>query len=166
MAGTVSKIVRFEDEERFIEDIDFALERFSYLASKYGHNPVRGVVLWDSIAIEDNEDVKVFRVGEFPFVEGMLKLDLEKIRTLEKYFDEMESKWDELTVEEINAYVELMNEALGEKRVFYDAYSLGLDRNTAYIIIDVHALHYLAGILEGEEKELLDEAAEVLLKYI
>jgi hypothetical protein len=166
MAGTVSKIVHFEDEERFIDDIDFALERFSYLASRYGHNPIKGVVLWDYVAIEDNEDVKVFRVGEFPFVEGMLKLDLEKIRTLEEYFDEMESKWDELTVEEINAYVEMMNEALGEKRVFYDAYSLGLDRNTAYIIIDVHALHYLAGILEGEEKELLDEAAEVLLRYI
>lgn len=166
MTGTVSKIIHFRDEEEFIEDMDFALERFSYLASRYGHNPVEGIVLWDSIAVRDDEGVKLFRVGEFPYFEGTLKVDLETLRIMERYFDELESRWDELTVEEINYFVEMLNEALGEERVYYDAYSLGLDRNTAYIILNLVALNYLEGILDGREKELFEEAVDVLLKYI
>ncbi len=166
MAGTVSKIVRFEDEETFVKELDLVLGAFSYLASKYGHNPVEGVVLWDQIGIQDDENVKVFRVGEFPFVEGLLNLELEKIRVLESYFDEMESKWDELSVEDIANYVDLMNEALGEERVYYDAYSLGLDRNTAYLILNIVALTYLEGVLDGEDREIFEGAAELLLKYL
>jgi hypothetical protein len=166
MAGTVSKIVQFRDEEEFLKDMDEALEIFSYLASKYGHNPVEGVILWDSIGIEDGEGVKVFRVGEFPFVEGILNLDLETIRILERYFDEMESRWDELTVEEINYFVEMMNEALGREIVYYDAYSFGLDRNTAYIILNLVSLNYLEGVLDGSDKEIFERAVEILLKYL
>ncbi|AJC72341.1 hypothetical protein X802_09430 [Thermococcus guaymasensis DSM 11113] len=166
MAGTVSKIVRFEDEEAFVKELDLALEAFSYLASKYGHNPVEGVVLWDQIGIRDEESVKVFRVGEFPFVEGLLNLELEKIRVLESYFDEMESKWDELSVEDIANYVDLMNDTLGEERVYYDAYSLGLDRNTAYLILNIVALTYLEGVLDGEDREIFEGAVELLLKYL
>ncbi|ACS33829.1 hypothetical protein [Thermococcus gammatolerans] len=166
MVGTVSRIVRFEDEEAFINDLDLALEAFSYLASKYGHNPVEGVVLWDQLGIKDEEGMKVFRVGEFPFVEGLLKLDLERIRILERYFDEMESKWDELSVEDIANYVDLMNEALGEERVYYDAYSLGLDRNTAYIILNLVSLNYLESVLEGKDREIFEEAVGLLLKYL
>ncbi|WP_297506884.1 hypothetical protein [Thermococcus sp.] len=166
MGGTVSKIIHFRDEEEFIDDMDSALERFSYLASKYGHNPVEGVLLWDYIGIKDDEGVKVFRVGEFPFVEGTLKLDLEKIRIIERYFDEMESRLDELTVEEINYFVEMLNDALGEERVYYDAYNLGLDRNTAYIILNIASVHYLETILEGRDKELFEEAIGALLKYL
>lgn len=136
MAGTVSRIVHFSDEEEFIEDIDFALEAFSHLASKYGHNPVEGIVPWDSIAVRDEEGVKLLRIGEFPYFEGALKLDLETVRIMERYFDELESRWDELTVEKINYFVEMVNEALGEERVYYGAYSLGLARNTAYIILN------------------------------
>ena len=166
MGGTVSKIIRFRDEEEFIEDMDFALERFSYLASKYGHNPVGGIVLWDSIAVRDDEGIKLFRLGEFPYFEGTLKLDLETLRVMERYFDELESRWDELTVEEINYFVEMLNEALGEERVYYDAYSLGLDRNTAYIILDLVALNYLESVLDGKDREIFEEAVEVLLKYV
>ena len=164
--GTVSKVIHFRDEEEFIEDMDFALERFSYLASKYGHNPVGGIVLWDSIAVRDEEGIKVFRVGEFPYFEGTLRLDLKTLRTMERYFDELESRWDELTVEEINYFVEMLNEALGEERVYYDAYSLGLDRNTAYIILDLVALNYLESVLDGKDREIFEEAVGVLLKYI
>ena len=164
--GTISKIVHFRDEEEFIEDMDSALERFSYLASKYGHNPVGGIVLWDSIAVKDDEGIKLFRLGEFPYFEGTLRLDLETLRIMERYFDELESRLDELTVEEINYFVEMLNEALGEERVYYDAYSLGLDRNTAYIILDLVALNYLEGTLEGKDREIFEEAVEVLLKYI
>ncbi len=166
MVGTVSKIVRFEDEEAFVKELDLALEAFSYLASKYGHNPVEGVVLWDQIGIRDEDSVKVFRVGEFPFVEGLLNLELEKIRVLESYFDEMESKWDELSVEDIANYVDLMNDALGEERVYYDAYSLGLDRNTAYLILNIVALTYLEGVLDGEDREIFEGAVGLLLKYL
>ena len=162
----MSKIISFHDEEEFVEDMDFALERFSYLASKYGHNPVEGIVLWDSIAVRDDEGIKLFRVGEFPYFEGTLKLDLETLRTMERYFDELESRWDELTVEEINYFVEMLNEALGEERVYYDAYSLGLDRNTAYIIINLVALNYLESVLEGKDRGVFEEAVSVLLKYI
>jgi len=164
--GTISKIIHFHDEEEFIDDIDSALERFSYLAGKYGHNPVEGIVLWDSIAVRDDEGIKLFRLGEFPYFEGTLRLDLETLRTMERYFDELESRLDELTVEEINYFVEMLNEALGEERVYYDAYSLGLDRNTAYIILDLVALHYLEGTLEGKDREIFEEAVEVLLRYI
>ncbi len=166
MGGTVSKIVTFQDEEEFIDDLEFALERFSYLASKYGHNPVEGVVLWDSIGVRDDEGVKLFRVGEFQYIEGTLRLELGTLRVLERYFDEMESRWDELSVEEINYFVEMLNEALGEERVYYDAYSLGLDRDTAYIIINVVSLKYLESILEGTDREVFEEAVEKLLKYI
>ena len=164
--GTVSKIISFHEGEEFIEDIDFALERFSYLASKYGHNPVEEIVLWDSIAVRDDEGIKLFRVGEFPYFKGTLKLDLETLRIIERYFEELESRWDELTVEEINYFVEMLNEALGEERVYYDAYSLGLDTNTAYIILDLVALNYLESVLDGKDRELFQEAVSVLLKYI
>jgi hypothetical protein len=162
----VSKIIHFRDEEEFIDEMDFALERFSYLASKYGHNPVQGLVLWDYIGVRDEEGTKIFRIGEFPYFEGTLRLDLEKLRIMERYFEELESRWDELTVEEINYFVEMLNEALGEERVYYDAYSLGLDRNTAYIILDVKAIHYLETVLDGKDRELFEEAVEVLLKYV
>ena len=122
--------------------------------------------MWDYIGIKDEEGVKVFRVGEFPFVEGTLKLDLEKIRILERYFDEMESRLDDLTVEEINYFVEMLNDALGEEMVYYDAYNLGLERNTAYIILNIASVHYLETILEGRDKELFEEAIETILKYV
>jgi len=166
MGGTVSKIISFQDEEEFISDMDFVLERLSYLATKYGHNPVEGIVLWDTIGVRDDEGLKLFRVGEFPYIEGTLRVDLETLRILERYFDEMESKWDELSVEEINYFVEMLNEALGEERVYYDAYSLGLDRNTAYIILNLVSLKYLESILEGEDREVFEEAIQALLKYI
>ncbi|WP_297477918.1 hypothetical protein [Thermococcus sp.] len=166
MAGTVSKIIHFHDEEEFLDEMGDVMERFSYLASKYGHNPIVGLILWDYIGVRDAEGVKVFRVGEFPYFEGTLKVDLETLRIMERYFDEMESRWDELTVEEINYFVEMLNEALGEERVYYDAYSLGLDRNTAYIILDLASLHYLDSILEGRDREIFEEAVELLMKYV
>jgi len=166
MAGTVSKIIHFRDEEEFLEEMSSVMERFSYLASKYGHNPIGGILLWDYIGIQDEDGVKVFRIGEFPYFRGSLNLDLETLRVMERYFDELESRWDELTVEEISYFVEMLNEALGEERVYYDAYSLGLDRNTAYIIIDIASLHYLDSILEGKDREVFEEAVELLMKYV
>ncbi|NJE01170.1 hypothetical protein [Thermococcus sp. JdF3] len=166
MAGTISRIIHFHDEEEFLEDMDAVMERFSYLASKYGHNPIEGVLLWDYVGIQDDEGIKVFRVGEFPYFEGTLKLDLETLRTMERYFDEMESRWDELTVEEINYFVEMLNEALGEQRVYYDAYSLGLDRNTAYIILNLVSLNYLESVLDGGDREIFEEAVELLMRYL
>jgi hypothetical protein len=166
MGGTVSKIIHFEDEEEFVDDMDSALEAFSYLAGRYGHNPIEGVILWDSIGIQDRDGVKIFRVGEFPFAEGTLNLDLEEIRLLERYFDELESKWDELSVEDIKHFVDLMNEAMGREIVIYEAYDLGLDRNTAYILLNIVNVHYLDSILEGEDREIFEGALELLLKYI
>ncbi len=166
MTGTISKIIHFRDEEEFLDEMGEAMERFSYLASKYGHNPIEGVLLWDYVGVRDEEGVKVFRVGEFPYFEGTLKLDLETLRVMERYFDEMESKWDELTVEEVNYFVEMLNEALGEERVYYDAYSLGLDRNTAYIILNLASLHYLDSILEGRDREIFEEAVELLMRHV
>jgi len=166
MTGTISKIIHFRDEEEFLDEMGEAMERFSYLASKYGHNPIEGVLLWDYVGVRDEEGVKVFRVGEFPYFEGTLKVDLETLRVMERYFNEMESKWDELTVEEINYFVEMLNEALGEERVYYDAYSLGLDRNTAYVILNLASLHYLDSILEGRDREIFEEAVELLMRYV
>ena len=166
MTGTISKIIHFHDEEEFLEEMNKAMEEFSYLASKYGHNPIKGILLWDYIGVQDEEGVKIFRVGEFPYFEGMLKLDLETLRVMERYFDEMESRWDELSVEEINYFVEMLNEALGEERVYYDAYSLGLDRNTAYIIIDIVNLHYLESVLEDDDREIFEGAVQILMKYL
>jgi hypothetical protein len=166
MGGTVSKIIHFEDEDEFIDDMDRVLEAFSYLAGRYGHNPIEGIILWDSIGIQDRDGVKVFRVGEFPFAEGTLNLDLEEIRLLEKYFDELESKWDELSVEDIRHFVDLMNEALGKEMVIYEAYDLGLDRNTAYILLNIANIHYLDSILEGDDREIFESALELLLKYV
>ena len=166
MTGTISKIIHFRDEEEFLDEMGEAMERFSYLASKYGHNPIEGILLWDYVGVRDEEGVKVFRVGEFPYFEGTLKVDLETLRVMERYFDEMESKWDELTVEEINYFVEMLNEALGEERVYYDAYSLGLDRNTAYVILNLASLHYLDSILEGRDREIFEEAVELLMRYV
>ena len=166
MTGTISKIIHFRDEEEFLDEMGEAMERFSYLASKYGHNPIEGILLWDYVGVRDEEGVKVFRVGEFPYFEGTLKVDLETLRVMERYFDEMESKWDELTVEEINYFVEMLNEALGEERVYYDAYSLGLDRNTAYVILNLASLHYLDSILEGRDREIFEEAVELLMGYV
>ncbi len=166
MTGTISKIIQFRDEEEFLDEMGEAMERFSYLASKYGHNPIEGVLLWDYVGVRDEEGVKVFRVGEFQYFEGTLKLGLETLRVMERYFDEMESKWDELTVEEINYFVEMLNEALGEERVYYDAYSLGLDRNTAYVILNLASLHYLDSILEGRDREIFEEAVDLLMRYV
>ncbi|ASJ12222.1 hypothetical protein [Thermococcus thioreducens] len=166
MAGTISKIIHFRDEEEFLDDMTEIMERFSYLASKYGHNPVEGVLLWDYIGVQDEEGVKIFRVGEFPYFEGTLKVDLETLRVMERYFDEMESKWDELRVEDIAYFVEMLNEALGREIVFYEAYDLGLDRNTAYIILNLLSIHYLEGVLDGGDRDIFEEALELLMKYI
>ncbi|WP_297419810.1 hypothetical protein [Thermococcus sp.] len=166
MTGTVSKIIHFQDEEEFLDEISEAMEHFSYLASKYGHNPIGGVLLWDYVGVQDEEGVKIFRVGEFPYFEGTLKVDLETLRIMERYFDELESRWDELTVEEINYFVEALNETLGGEMVYYEAYSLGLDRNTAYVILNIANLHYLDGILEGRDREVFEEAVGILMKYV
>ena len=166
MAGTISKIIHFREEEEFLDDMNFVLERFSYLASKYGHNPVEGVLLWDYIGVQDEEGVKIFRLGEFPYFEGTLRLDLETLRVMERYFDEMESKWDELRVEDIAYFVEMLNEALGKEIVYYEAYDLGLDRNTAYIILNLVSLHYLESVLDGRDREIFEEAVEILTRYL
>ncbi len=167
MTGTISKIISFRDEELFIDEMDSVLQAFTYLAGRYGSgNVVEGIVLWDSIAIRDEEGVKVFRLGEFPYVEGTLNLDLETLRVMERYFDEMESKWDELTVEEINYFVEMLNETLGREMVFYDAYALGLNRGQAYIIINLRALQYLEHVVDAEDREIFEDAVAVLMGYI
>ncbi|NJD99278.1 hypothetical protein E3E26_05710 [Thermococcus sp. LS1] len=166
MPGTISKIVHFRDEEEFLEDMMEIVERFTYLASRYGHNVIEGILLWDYIGIQDEEGVKIFRVGEFPYFEGTLKLDLETLRIMERYFDEMESKWDELRVEDIAYFVEMLNEALGREIVFYEAYDLGLDRNTAYIILNLLNLQYLESVVEGTDREIFEEAVQMLMKYI
>jgi len=166
MRGSVSKVISFQDEEEFLREMDEAMEAFSYLATRYGHNPIEGVLPWDYIGVRDEEGLRIFRIGEFPYVKGLLKLNLGGIKILEEYFDEMESKWDELSVEDIKYFAEMMNEAIGEERVYYEAYDLGLDRNTAYVIINVANLHYLEGVLEGEDRELFEEAVKILLKYI
>ncbi|ASI99697.1 hypothetical protein [Thermococcus celer] len=166
MAGTVSKIIHFEDEEGFLDDMSEAMERFSYLASRYGHNPIEGVILWDYVGVQDGEGVKVFRVGEFPYFRGTLKLDLETLRVMERYFDEMESKRDELSVEDIAHFVDLINEALGKEIVYYEAYDLGLEGNTAYVIFNIANLYYLEGVLDEEDREAFEEAVEILLKYL
>jgi len=166
MAGTISKIIYFREEEEFLDDMNFVLERFSYLASKYGHNPVEGVLLWDYIGVQDEEGVKIFRLGEFPYFEGTLRLNLETLRVMERYFDEMESKWDELRVEDIAYFVEMLNEALGKEIVYYEAYDLGLDRNTAYIILNLVSLHYLESVLDGRDREIFEEAVEILTRYL
>ncbi|ACJ15941.1 hypothetical protein, conserved [Thermococcus onnurineus NA1] len=166
MGGTISKIVHFRDEEEFLDDMTEIMERFTYLASRYGHNPIEGILLWDYIGIQDEEGIKIFRVGEFPYFEGTLKLDLETLRVMERYFDEMESKWDELRVEDIAYFVEMLNEALGREIVFYEAYDLGLDRDTAYIILNLVSLHYLESVLDGKDREIFEEAVQMLMKYI
>lgn len=166
MAGTVSKIIHFEDEEGFLDDMSEAMERFSYLASRYGHNPIEGVILWDYVGVQDGEGVKVFRVGEFPYFRGTLKLDLETLRVMERYFDEMESKRDELSVEDIAHFVDLINEALGKEIVYYEAYDLGLEGNTAYVIFNIANLYYLEGVLDEEDREAFEEAVEILLRYL
>jgi len=166
MAGTISKIVHFRDEEEFLDDMTEVMERFSYLASKYGHNPIEGVLLWDYIGVQDEEGVKIFRVGEFPYFEGALKVDLETLRVMERYFDEMESKWDELRVEDIAYFVEMLNEALGREMVFCEAYGLGLDRDTAYVIINIANLHYLESVLDGQDREIFEDAVKILMRYI
>ncbi|MCD6372555.1 MAG: hypothetical protein J7L37_03275 [Thermococcus sp.] len=166
MAGTISKIIHFRDEEEFLDDMTEVMERFSYLASKYGHNPIEGILLWDYIGVQDEESLKIFRVGEFPYFEGTLKVDLETLRIMERYFDEMESKWDELRVEDIAYFVEMLNEALGRQMVFYEAYDLGLDRDTAYIVINIMNLHYLESVLDGREREIFEEAVGILMRHI
>lgn len=166
MPGTISKIIHFQDEEEFLEDMMEIVERFTYLASRYGHNVIEGVLLWDYIGIQDEEGVKIFRVGEFPYFEGTLKLDLETLRIMERYFDEMESKWDELRVEDIAYFVEMLNEAIGREIVFYEAYDLGLDRNTAYIILNLLNLQYLESVVEGTDREIFEEAVGMLMEYV
>ncbi|WP_297463648.1 hypothetical protein [Thermococcus sp.] len=166
MAGTISKIIPFRDEEEFLEDMSAAMERFSYLASRYGHNPIEGILLWDYVGVQDEEGVKVFRIGEFPYFMGTLKLDLETLGILKRYFGEMENRLGELTVEEIKYFVDMLNEALGRQMVHYEAYDLGLDRNTAYIILNLASLHYLDSILEGKDREVFEEAVELLMKYL
>ncbi|WP_297068928.1 hypothetical protein [Thermococcus sp.] len=166
MAGTVSKVIYFQDEEGFLNNMNGIMEAFSYLAGKYGRNPIEGILLWDYVGVQDEEGVKVFRVGEFSYAEGTLKVDLETLRTLERYFDEIESKWDELGVDDIAYFVDMLNEALGREMVFYEAYALGLDRNTAYIILNVASIHYLDSILEGKDREIFEEAVHSLMRYI
>ncbi len=166
MAGTVSKVIYFQDEEGFLNNMNGIMEAFSYLAGKYGRNPIEGILLWDYVGVQDEEGVKVFRVGEFSYAEGTLKVDLETLRTLERYFDEIESKWDELSVDDIAYFVDMLNEALGREMVFYEAYALGLDRNTAYIILNVASIHYLDSILEGKDREIFEEAVHSLMRYI
>lgn len=168
MIGTISKIVRYDNEEEFLMDMEDILGRFTYLASRYGSgNVVEGFLLWDYVALQDEEGIKIFRIGEFPYVEGTLRIDIGELRILERYFDELESKWEELTTEEIDYFVKMLNEALGEERVFYEAYDLGLDKNEAYIVLNIKALHYLERVVIDEnDKEILDEAVKLLIKYI
>ncbi|AIF69651.1 hypothetical protein PAP_06265 [Palaeococcus pacificus DY20341] len=165
--STVSKIVRYSDEEKFLSDMDDILGRFTYLAGRYGSgNVIEGLLLWDYIGIQDDEGMKIFRLGEFPYVEGTLKIDIEKLRLLEKYFDEMESKWDEITTDEIAHFVKMINMALGEERVFYDAYELGLGRGEAYLIINIKALHYLDHVVDAEDRDVFEEAVQLLMEYL
>ena len=111
MRGSVSKIVRFENEEEFIDEMQAVFDVFSELSSRYGGgNVIEGIILWDTIGIQDDEGIKVFRVGEFQMVRGSLNLPVEKIFTLERFFDEMESKWDELSVEDIKYFVRRSHE--------------------------------------------------------
>ena len=166
MTGTISKIVRFEDEEEFLDDMAEIMERFTYLASRYGHNPIEGVLLWDYIGIQDDEGIKIFRIGEFPYIEGTLKVDYETLRILERYFDEIESHRDDLSVEEISYFIEMLNEALGREIVFYEAYDLGLNRNEAYLILNIKALHYLDRVVDVEDRGVLEEAVRLLMKYV
>jgi len=166
MAGTVSKIVSFNDEEEFVEDMEEVMERFTYLASRYGANVIEGVLLWDYIGIRDDEGIKVFRIGEFPYIEGILKVDLDILKILEQYFDEMESKWEDLTTDEINYFVEMLNDALGEHRVYYEAHDLGLERNEAYVILNIKGLYYLENVVDGEDRHVLDEVVSILTKYM
>ncbi|ASJ10848.1 hypothetical protein A3L12_05800 [Thermococcus sp. P6] len=165
MAGTVSKVIRFRDEEEFIDDVGEAMEIFSRLAVKYGHNPVEGIILWDYVGVRDREGVKVFRVGEFSRLRGTLDLDPETLEVMERHFDEMKGR-DDLGVEDIARLVDLLNEELGEEMVYYEAYDLGLERNTAYIILNLPNLAYLDGILEGDEREDFERAVKLLIKYV
>lgn len=165
--ATLSKIVRYDNEEEFLMDMEDILERFTYLASRYGSgNVIEGFLLWDYVAVQDDEGIKIFRIGEFPYVEGTLKVNIDELRILERYFDELESKWEELTTDEIDYFVKMLNEALGEERVFYEAYDLGLDRSEAYVILNIKALHYLERVIDENDKESLDEAVRLLIKYI
>ena len=69
--ATLSKIVRYDNEEEFLMDMEDILERFTYLASRYGSgNVIEGFLLWDYVAVQDDEGIKIFRIGEFPYVEG------------------------------------------------------------------------------------------------
>ncbi|NJE25515.1 hypothetical protein E3E22_02540 [Thermococcus sp. MV5] len=166
MSGTVSKIVRFNNEEEFLEDIEEAMERFTYLASRYGVNVIEGILLWDYIGIRDEESIKIFRIGEFPYVEGTLRIDLDTLKILERYFDEIESRWDDLTTSEINYFVEMLNDALGKELVYYEAYGLGLERNEAYIVLNIKGLYYLENVVDMEDRSILDEAVSLLMKYV
>ena len=166
MTGTISKIVRFEDEEEFLDDMAEIMECFTYLASRYGHNPIEGILLWDYIGIQDDEGIKIFRIGEFPYIEGTLKVDYETLRILERYFDEIESHRDDLSVEEISYFIEMLNEALGREIVFYEAYDLGLNRNEAYLILNIKALHYLDRVVDVEDRGVLEEAVRLLMKCV
>ncbi|WP_048058344.1 hypothetical protein [Pyrococcus yayanosii] len=167
MGGTVSKVVRFDDEEEFLEEMKATMEVLDELSMKYGGaRVIEGLILWDSIAVRDDEDVKVFRIGQFQFVRGALKLDIEPLMKLERFMDEMESKRDELSVEDIRYFVDIMNEALGEERVYYDAYDLGLDRNEAYMIINLRALQYLDHVVDVEDREAFEWALNTLMKYL
>ncbi|CAB49914.1 hypothetical protein [Pyrococcus abyssi] len=167
MRGSVSKVVRFDDEEEFIEEMQAVFDVFSELSQRYGGgNVVEGVILWDTVGIKDNDDIKVFRVGEFQWVKGTLNLEPEKLFTLERYFDELESKWDELTPEDIKYFVDLMNEALGEERVYYEAYDLGLNRGEAYVVINLFALEYLDHVVDVDDREAFEWALNTLMKYL
>ncbi|AAL81041.1 hypothetical protein PFDSM3638_04585 [Pyrococcus furiosus DSM 3638] len=167
MRGSVSRIVRFDNEEEFIDEMQAVFDVFSELSSRYGGGDViEGIILWDTIGIQDDEGIKIFRVGEFQMVRGSLNLPVEKIFTLERFFDEMESKWDELSVEDIKYFVDLMNESLGEERVYYDAYDLGLERGEAYIVINLRSLQYLDHVVDVEDREAFEWALSTLMKYI
>jgi len=165
MAGTVSKVIHFRDEEEFIDDVGEAMEIFSRLAAKYGHNPVEGIILWDYVGVRDGEGVKVFRVGEFSRFRETLDLDPGTLEVMERHFDEIKGRED-LGVDAIARLVDLLNGELGEERVYYEAYDLGLERNTAYIILNLPNLIYLDSILEGDEREDFERAVKLLIKYV
>ncbi|WP_457753542.1 hypothetical protein [Thermococcus sp.] len=167
MSGTISKIVRFEDEEEFLVDMENIMERFTYLTSRYGGgNVIEGFLLWDYVEIQDDEGIKIFRIGEFPYIEGALKVDYGTLRILERYFDEIESRWSDLSVEEIDYFIRMLNEALEREIVFYEAYDLGLNRDEAYLILNIKALHYLDRVVDAEDREVLEEAVRLLMKYV
>ena len=59
-----------------------------------------------------------------------------------------------------------MNEALGEERVYYDAYDLGLRRGEAYLVINLRALQYLDHVIDVDDRDAFEWALNTLMKYV